>query len=543
MSDKADTSTSKALAIIESEEPAEQAAPTEPERKLLLTRETIGVIAVAAGVLAACLVATALVANGKPATSVSRTCLGPPMTVAVAPEAETVVGDILEDAGCGQIEVQATKADQVLQPMAVGGDLPDVWIPDSSLWLERIKPAVEPVTLRASMASSPVVLVSGDGLARTSYAEAFAEDDLLMGDPQRMLSALGTVVASQGKPERETKLEPYAARIASGEEGIAPTDTARLAELQTVMSGVTATSEQQWSTYAPMLKASAPKEGTVVLDYPVLITADSSRRNAIASTITAFARVLDSGAADTALTQAGFRTAGAGKPSPNVGAFTRVEPAVVDKAASDWSAKLLPTRTIAVVDVSGSMAWPAAPDSATTRLQVTQAAVSEALEVLPGGAALGLWAFSEKTEGELDGDHAVLVPTRQLVAKGQRTQLTEEISGLTGRTGGGTALHDSALAAYQAAVASYDPLASNSVLIFTDGTNDDPESLDLDELLRQLEAASDPRRPVRVLGVGITADADMGALQAIADATGGAAYVAERPEDVENVLREALGQR
>ena len=543
MSDKADTSTSKALAIIESGEPTGPAGAGEPPREPRLTRETIGVIAGAAGVLAVCLIATALVANGNADSTDDRTCLGPDMTVAVAPEAATVVGNILEDAGCGQIEVEATKADQVLAPLALDGDLPDVWIPDSSVWLDRVDPAVEPVTLRDSMASSPVVLVSGDGLTRTSYAEAFAEDDLLMGDPQRMMSALGTAVASRGKPQSEAKLVPYAERLASGEEGAGPTDSGRLAELQTVMGGVTATSEQQWSTYAPSLKASAPKEGTVVLDYPVLITADASRRNSIAASITSFARVLDSGAADTALTQAGFRTTGAGKPAPNVGAYTRVDSAAVAETASEWSARLRPTRAIAVMDVSGSMAWPTAPDSATTRLQLTQEAASEAVGLLPGGAAIGLWAFSEKTEGTLGADHKVLVPTRQLTSKNQRAQLTEAIAGLTARTGGGTSLHDTALAAYQAAVASYDPLASNDVLLFTDGTNDDPDSMDVAELVRQLEAASDPRRPVRVLGIGITADADLGTLQAIADATGGAAYVAERPEDVGQVLREVLEQR
>lgn len=543
MSEKAGTSTSKALAIIEPDEPTGPSGPSEPAREPRFTRETIGVIAGAAGVLAVCLLATALVANGKASPSDDRTCLGPQMTVAVAPEAATVVRNILEDAGCSQMEVEATKADQVLQPMALGGELPDVWIPDSSLWLERVTPAEEPVKLRDSMASSPVVLVSGDGLTRTSYTEAFAEEDLLVGDPQRMMSALGTVVAGQAKPGGEARLEPYAERIASGAEAAAPADSARLAELQTTMSGVTATSEQQWSTYAPTLKAAAPKEGTVVLDYPVLITADSSRRNAIASTITSFARVLDSHAADTALTQAGFRTAGAGKPSPNVGAYTRVEQATVTKTAADWNAKLRPQRAIAVVDVSGSMGWPSAPGSATTRLQLTQAAASEAIELLPGGAAIGLWAFSEETEGTLGGDHAVLVPTRQLASNGQRTQLTEEIAGLTARTGGGTSLHDTALAAYQAALAAYDPLASNTVLLFTDGTNDDPDSMDLAELVDQLEAASDPSRPVRVLGIGITADADLDALQAIADATGGEAYVAERPEDVGSVLREALRQR
>lgn len=543
MSDKTYISTSKALAIIGSEEPADPTEPTEPEQRPRFSRETIGVIAGAAGLLAVCLLATALVAHGEANPGENSRCSGPPMTVAVAPEAASVVGKILDDAGCDQFEVNATKADQVLGPMALGGDLPDVWIPDSSQWLERIDPATEPVTLRASMASSPVVIVAGDGLVRTSYAEAFAEDELLVGDPGRMMSALGTVVAGQGNPQREARLESHAARIASGDEVAAPTDSARLAELQTVMGGVTTTSEQQWSAYAPTLKAAAPKEGTVVLDYPVLITADAARRNGLASSITTFARVIDSGAADTALTEAGFRTTGAGKPSPNVGAFTRVEPATVAKTAADWSARLRPTRAITVVDVSGSMAWPAAPDSATSRLELTQAAASEAVEVLPGGAAIGLWAFSEETEGRLDGDHAVLVSTRQLATKGQRTQLAEEIAGLTDRTGGGTALHDTALAAYQAAVASYDPLADNTVLLITDGTNDDPDSMDLTELVRQLEAASDPRRPVRVLGIGITADADLGALQAIADATGGAAYVAERPEDVAAVVREAIGHR
>ncbi|GGR64070.1 hypothetical protein J2S40_004737 [Nocardioides luteus] len=541
MSDKSDKSPSKALAIIGSGEPTAPEPPSAPARESRFSRETIGVMAGAAGVLALCLLATALVANTSAEPGEDQACSGPQMKVAVAPEAATVVGNILEDAGCSQIAVESTKTDQVLEPMALGDDLPDVWIPDSSLWTERVSAVEQPVVLRASMATSPVVIVSGDGINRTSYAEAFAEDDLLMGDPQRMMSALGTAVASQGKPASEAKLQPYAERIASGDEAAALPDSGRLAELRTVASGVTATSEQQWSTYAPMLKASAPKEGTVVLDYPVLITADASRRNAIASTITSFARVLDSKAADVALTQAGFRTAGAGKPSPNVGAFTQVDQSVVAKTAAEWSGKLRPTRTLAVVDVSGSMAWPSAPDSATTRLQLTQAAVSEAIRALPGGAAAGLWAFSEETEGKLDGDHDVLVRTRRLASAGQRARLTEEIAGLTKRTGGGTALHDTTLAAYQAAIASYDPLASNTVLLFTDGTNDDADSMDLAELVRQLKSASDPRRPVRVLGVGITADADLGALQAIADATGGAAYVAERPEDVDAVVREALG--
>ncbi|TQL70321.1 von Willebrand factor type A domain-containing protein [Nocardioides albertanoniae] len=538
MSGKAGSSTSKALAIIEPEAPAEPEAEVEPR----FTKQTIGVVAGAVGVLALCLLTTAMVTSGKATQTVTRSCTGPQMNVAAAPQAAKVLRKILDDAGCKQIEVKATEADQVLSPMALGDDLPDVWIPDSSRWLDRISPAEEPVTLRSSMASSPVVLVSGDGLIRRSYAEAFADDDLLVGDPQRMMSALGTVIAGEANPANAAKLKSYADRIASDEDGSAPTDSGRLAELRTVASGVTATSEQQWSSYAPMLKASAPKEGTVVLDYPVILTANSSRRNTLASSITNFARVLDSDAADETLTKAGFRTSGAGKPSPNVGAFTEVDPATVKKTAAEWSQRLRPTRGIAAIDVSGSMAFPSG-DGVTTRLQLTQAAAAEAIKDLPATAAIGLWAFSEETEGKLGGDHAALVPTRSLGTKGQRDLLSKEIAGLTARTGGGTALHDTTLAAYEAAVASYDPLASNTVLLFTDGTNEDADSMDLAELVRRLKAASDPHRPVRVIGVGITADADMGALRTIAEATGGAAYVAERPEDVGSVLHEAIGRR
>ena len=70
----------------------------------------------------------------------------------------------------------------------------------------------------------------------------------------------------------------------------------------------------------------------------------------------------------------------------------------------------------------------------------------------------------------------------------------------------------------------------------------DPDS-DNDGLLDGTELGLDCAGPGTTKAVGqCTADADMGALRTIAETTGGAAHVAERPEDVEAVLERAISQ-
>jgi Mg-chelatase subunit ChlD len=83
----------------------------------------------------------------------------------------------------------------------------------------------------------------------------------------------------------------------------------------------------------------------------------------------------------------------------------------------------------------------------------------------------------------------------------------------------------------------------NSVLVVTDGTNEDSQGVELGELLDTLSGEADPDRPVKVIGVALGPDADLGALEQIADATGGAAYSAVDPTDLQTVLFDALRQR
>ena len=65
----------------------------------------------------------------------------------------------------------------------------------------------------------------------------------------------------------------------------------------------------------------------------------------------------------------------------------------------------------------------------------------------------------------------------------------------------------------------------------------------LDELVDTLQREQDPVRPVVIVTVGVTTDADPVALQAIAAATGGTSYIAEDPRDIPEVFVKALNSR
>jgi hypothetical protein len=80
-------------------------------------------------------------------------------------------------------------------------------------------------------------------------------------------------------------------------------------------------------------------------------------------------------------------------------------------------------------------------------------------------------------------------------------------------------------------------------VLITDGENEDDAGIQLQPLLDTLRAEADPARPVKVVGIALGPDADLDALEQIADATGGAAYPALDPEDLQGVLFDAIRRR
>jgi len=201
-------------------------------------------------------------------------------------------------------------------------------------------------------------------------------------------------------------------------------------------------------------------------------------------------------------------------------------------------------RLLAVVDVSGSMGTPVPGAGGATRLQLVQNAARRGLSLYPDGSAVGLWTFSTRMNG--DDDYRQVLPVTVLGAasdpSGGRARLAGALAGIR-PTDGDTGLYDTALAAVRSQRRSWQPEHSNAVLLLTDGRNKDASGRTLGQLVRTLRAEQDPRRPVPVISIAYGSDAQAArALAVISRVTGGATYTA-RPQQIEQVFLDALGQR
>ena len=176
-----------------------------------------------------------------------------------------------------------------------------------------------------------------------------------------------------------------------------------------------------------------------------------------------------------------------------------------------------------------------------TRMQLTIEAAAGGLSLFPDSASLGLWTFSTKI-GVDGADYKELVPIAPL-SKRQRGKIVDQLKIQHPIANGGTGLYDTAIAAVRAVRRGYDQRAVNSILLFTDGKNDDPGSPTLAQAVNTLRGLQDPGRPVRIIALGMGPEVNADELSALAQATGGQAYVARQPGDLKNVFIDALQSR
>ncbi len=495
------------------------------------------------------------------------------VAVTVAPElgeiAEKTLADPIEldGGGCAVAEVTAQEPLQTVGDLtALGkGALPDVWVPDSSSWIARAGEA--PLEAVGSMGTSPVVLASsreaveklGWADSAPGWGEALAGDQPLavpdLATSAEGIAALSAVRAALGGGEDADNAVVQAVLAAARERTSTVADALAAGVEGRHDAPLVPVSEQE--VYAAnegaegsALVAVYPREGSPALDYPVVRVGSTSGDRAAATE--AVVQALTSTAARTAALEAGFRDS-AGTAPPRAGDATGIrsdapaalelDPSAVQALLSRLTSLATPSRILTVFDVSASME---APVGDGTRATLARDAAKSTLSLVPGNYALGLWAFAYQLEGSQDW--AELVPTRELDAdvdgRPQRDVLDEELDTLPDRLSrGGTGLYDTTLAAVRAARDDYDPTAVNSVLVVTDGKDDDDAGVELGPLLATLRSEADPDRPVKVIGVALGPDAGLTALQQIADATGGAAYSAVDPADLHRVLFDALRQR
>lgn len=485
------------------------------------------------------------------------------LRVSLAATEETV--DVLQDAAanleeqgaevdgrCVRYQVREAAPNEVSRSLdARDAGTPDLWVPDSSAWLERIDGFEgDPTVVARSLARSPVV-VAGRGLRQPrSWLDVLSRDDVEFVDPLRSSAPAAALLALRAELDSakgahediDSVMVPLAQRL--GDVKDAPRD---LTDLVLNPGGAAVLSEQQLLDRRAHglgrdLDARVPETGTMVLDYPLVSLSDDSPAVEAARQLGDYLR---SPEGSELLEVAGFRSADL-EPLPRdrgAGDVTALPTPPADVVAGllrRWSVLTVPSRILGVFDVSGSMDQLA---GGRTRVSLATEASSRALGIFPDQARIGMWAFSVGLGGG-ERDHRELVGIRRLDARvggrSQRQLLGRALGELPRLTNGGTGLYDTTLAAVRALREDYDTGAVNTLVLLTDGRNEDADSIALPDLVRTLKREQDPSRPVSVIAVGLGPDADDHSLRRIVEATGGRSYVARDPAQLGKVLQGAL---
>jgi hypothetical protein len=468
--------------------------------------------------------------------------------------------------------------------------VPDVWIPDSSMWLLRLGKAASgfaPENSR-SVARSPVVVAMPEPVAQSA---GWPEKKLTWKDLLQQVTTGTQLRTGIVEPTRDAAglsgLLALGAAAGGAGDDAQKTTTAALRALANVRSalrqdllarfprsadpasigsalGAAALSEEdviQYNAAKPPIQLAALylDPPPVSLDYPYAVMPGIDPAKAAAAA--QFFDVLQQGSfrdrlgaqalrASDGTWGAGFNAPrGAPSPAGTPGPTSRpsaggkaagsIDPATVDRALATWTAVTLPARMLAVIDVSGSMNAKVPTARNLTRHQLTMAAAEKGLGLFDDSWAIGLWTFSTKLVG--DRDYEQLVPIGPLSS--QRSRILDAIRTIEPKVGGGTGLYDTVLAAYKAVQEDWDPGRVNSVVLLTDGQNEDTDGISQQALLSTLKQTVDPKRPIQLVVIGIGSGVSKPELQAITKVTGGGVFVTEDPAGIGDIFLQAIALR
>lgn len=193
---------------------------------------------------------------------------------------------------------------------------------------------------------------------------------------------------------------------------------------------------------------------------------------------------------------------------------------------------------LAVIDVSGSMKEKVAAANGATRLQVTVAAATQGLQLFDDSWSIGLWTFSTNLNGSQD--YREVVPIKPLSSN--RNSLRQGLASIK-PSSGNTGLYDTVLAAYRKVQEDWEPGKVNSIVLFTDGKNDDDNGISQKDLLAQLKKLRDPEQPIQVIIIGIGTGVSQAELEPITAITGGRPFITADPTKIGEIFLQAIALR
>ncbi|MBE1530600.1 substrate-binding domain-containing protein [Actinomadura algeriensis] len=528
------------------------------------------------------------------------------LSVAAAPDIQPVVvkaASRFNDTGhevsgkCVQAHVKSAEPSTVAtllsgQGVAAGDEeRPDVWIPDSSLWLSRAagEDGKSDVTSSTSVAKSPIVIGMPSTLAQQLQQNGVTStpswDNLLKAaggvaggavtknqmipagsvrlyvpDPMKNAAGMGSLMITNtllaNDPNRESI---FTGIVRTVRESQVPTVDAQFEQFGKGQGGgkqpISLSSEQAlWAYNQTKPKVSAvalyPIEGTLSMDYPYAVTTQDAGAQEAAKLLE---ETLGDSQTQEDLQAAGFRTSD-GKAPAAFGEQSGVSQArprqlpmpkgeEINGVMQAWAKLTLGLRMLTLIDVSGSMAEMV--DENTNRLQAIGAVSQGGLGMMSDDTEMGQWLFS--TNMKNGAPYEVTVPMgplgERIGSNTRRNRILSVLSKMRPNPTGDTALYRTMLDAYEKMSKTFKPEFGNSILLLTDGKNDDPEGPTLQETLKQLKAMRDPNKPIQVNMIGFGPGVDRNELEQIGEATGGGVAVAQTPEDIQKIFLQMLSRR
>ncbi|WP_091090137.1 substrate-binding domain-containing protein [Micromonospora nigra] len=469
---------------------------------------------------------------------------------------------------------------------------PDVWVPDSSTWLLRLKTggaaAFEPGNGN-SIAMSPVVVAMPEPIAtRIGWPQKELQwTDLLaqvtkdrpvktgIVEPTRdaaglsgLLSLTTAAAGAGGEQADQNRIGALRALAAESsalrQDLLAKFPTAPDATTIANSLGAAALSEEdviQYNGRKPPVPLAALylKPAPMPLDYPYAVLPGIEPTKASAARV--LYEVLTTAAFKDRLAAQSLRapdgnwgsgfSAPQGAPSPAGGdasvtpsvqggvAAGGLDPIAVERTVSSWSIATRSGRMLCIIDVSGSMKAAVPTANGATRQQVTVEAARRGLTLTDDSWSIGLWTFSTNLVGSRDYQQVVPIGpvSRQ---RGTLERGLDTIRSSSGDTG----LYDTVLAAYKEVLNQWEPGKVNSIVLFTDGKNEDADGISRQGLLTELERLRDPEQPIQLIMIGVGTEVDKAELDAITKAAGNeGAFIATDPTKITDIYLRAIAQR
>lgn len=473
-------------------------------------------------------------------------------------------GPVVRD-HCISVAVEVADSTAIAGALAAGeqswdpsalGPIPALWIPRSSNSVTALPAGTVDGTPK-TIASTPVVLAGSPQLTAALDARGVGWADLpaLQSNPESLLglslpgwgalrmqlpvgpdsdattavlAAVGSSATPSSDVPRTTLQLPLKSPTRSALTALATTDRGVAAAvpdstdmaLSRLAGGlspdadihsVPVTEQQLGSSGQSELTGYAPPGSTVSIDYPSVIMSGSWVNETLRRAGAQFVEFILHAENSKMFTDAGYDLPG----SSPLGAPTGpdVRSALLDAVTNPATER----RSTVVVDLSTSMDT---EEGGRSRLQNVASALTAQFDTVIDSTDLGLW--SDGKDLDEDRPYRILVPTgtvsEQLPAGSRRQALIAAAQSLKPENVAAT--YPSMTEAYRAALEGFVPGRPNSIVLVTDGPNEDPAESS-ESVLADITKLVDPARPVAVDVVSIGTNADTGALEAVSTATGG----------------------